>query len=56
MPTPTEKFNLLYEEFLKWKNEDSSNKGFWFSRKANYYRKNRHLIGRRSKGKSPSAR
>ncbi len=48
MPSPTEKFNMLYDEFLKWKNS-GPDRGNWFTRKALFYRKNRDLLSRRSR-------
>ena len=43
MPSPTDKFNMLYEEFLKWKNS-GPDRGNWFTRKALFYRKDRYLL------------
>ena len=48
MPSPTEKFNMLYDEFLKWKNS-GPDRGNWFTRKALFYRKNKDLLSRRSR-------
>ena len=52
MPTPTQKFDMIYSEFLKWKNEDPENRGFWAHRKALHYRKNTDLYSRRRKRRS----